>query len=121
MELPPRVPHKAESCIKQNTSKPRKHTARFKGTDELREVAEEASKDPDGDIANTGPGAGSIRSGFGGLGLEGMVGSDDSAGEGTPAPVVGNTGSISGDKLGGEDKGASGNNAGAADMVTELT
>lgn len=107
--------------MKQNPRKPRKHTARFRGPGELREVAAESGKAPDGDIANTGPAAGSIRSGFGGLGLEGIVGSDDSAGEGTPAPVVGDTGSMSGDKLGGEDKGASGKNAGAADIVENCT
>ena len=46
-----------------------------------------------------------------------MVGRDDSVGEGAPTPGVGNKGWISGDKAGGEDKGASGKNAGAADIV----
>lgn len=51
MELPPTVPHKAESCMKQNPRKPRKHTARFRGPGELREVAAESGKAPDGDLS----------------------------------------------------------------------
>ncbi|KAJ6338437.1 hypothetical protein OIU76_007997 [Salix suchowensis] len=35
-----------------------------------------------------------------GLHLKGMVGSDDSVGEGAPTPGVGNNGSISGEKVG---------------------
>ncbi|KAJ6729502.1 PROTEIN NETWORKED 3A-RELATED [Salix viminalis] len=61
---------------------------------------EEAGKDPGGGIDDpAGPGAGTS-SRFGGLGFEGMVGSDDSVGEGSPTPGVGNNGSISGDKVG---------------------
>ncbi|EEF41650.1 conserved hypothetical protein [Ricinus communis] len=126
-QLPPTVPHQAESCSKQNTIRPRKCKAKHRIADEVKEVADEAGKDPDGEIPNTGPGAsGLIISGFGGLGLEGMVGSEDSAGEGTAAPVVGKTGSISGDKLevgGGEveEKGGSGKRAGAADIVEYCT
>ncbi|KAG6748513.1 hypothetical protein POTOM_048439 [Populus tomentosa] len=96
--------------------KPRKK-AKFKGPDEVVETEEEAGKDPEGEIENlAGPGA-TMSLGFGGLGLEGMVGRDDSVGEGAPAPGVGSKGSTSGDKVGGEDKGATGKNAGAADIV----
>ncbi|KAJ6686544.1 PROTEIN NETWORKED 3A-RELATED [Salix purpurea] len=59
------------------------------------DTEEEAGKDPGGGIDDpAGPGAGTS-SRFGG-----MVGSDDSVGEGAPTPGVGNNGSISGDKVG---------------------
>lgn len=121
IELSPRGPHMIpEGCTKQNTSKPRK-TAKFKGPDEVRDTEEQAGKEPDGEIDDpAGPGA-STSSGFGGLGFEGMVGIDDSVGEGAPTPGVGNNGSISGDKVGGENEGASFKNAGAADIVENCT
>jgi len=50
-----------------------------------------------------------------------MVGIDDSVGEGAPTPGVGNNGSITGDKVGGENEGASCKNAGAADIVENCT
>ncbi|KAK9281848.1 hypothetical protein L1049_004754 [Liquidambar formosana] len=67
-------------------------------------------------MANSGPGA-SISSGFGGLGLEGMVGTEDSVGESGLPPGVGNSGVMSGDKAGGEYRGGYGNNAGDAEIV----
>ncbi|KAL3572448.1 hypothetical protein D5086_026352 [Populus alba] len=92
-------------------------SSKSQSPDEVVETEEEAGKDPDGEIENlAGPGA-TMSLGFGGLGLEGMVGRDDSVGEGAPAPGVGSKGSISGDEVGGEDKGATGKNAGAADIV----
>ncbi|KAK1426712.1 hypothetical protein QVD17_15391 [Tagetes erecta] len=64
-----------------------------------------------------------MSSGLGGLGLEGMMGSDDSVGASSPPLGVGNKGVISGDKAGeGEDNGDDdddivGSNAGAAEIV----
>ena len=89
-----------EGCTMQNTSKPRT-TAKSKVPGEVRDTEEEAGKEPGGGIDDpAGPGAGTS-SRFGGLGFEGMVGSDDSVGEGAPTPGVGNNnGSISGDKVG---------------------
>ncbi|KAJ0052821.1 hypothetical protein Pint_01064 [Pistacia integerrima] len=108
------VPHIQVSCIKQNSRKPRK-IANFNGA---AETEEETGKDPNGDKANSGPGA-IITSGFGGLGLEGIVGRDDSVGEGAIPLGVGNKGVMSGDKVGVEAMGigALGKNAGAADIV----
>ncbi|KAJ6334543.1 hypothetical protein OIU78_011424 [Salix suchowensis] len=73
----------------------------FNATSKSQEDTEkEAGKDPGGGIDDpAGPGAGTS-SRFGGLAFEGMVGSDDSVGEGAPTPGVGNNGSISGDKVG---------------------
>ncbi|XP_022041008.1 uncharacterized protein LOC110943573 [Helianthus annuus] len=67
-----------------------------------------------------------MSSGLGGLGLEGMVGSEDSVGESSPPLGEGNKGVMSGDKAGeGEDKGGDededegddGSNAGAAEIA----
>lgn len=60
-----------------------------------------------------------MSSGLGGLGLEGMVGSEDSVGERSPLPGEGNRGVMSGDKAGGgeESGGSVGSNAGAAEIV----
>lgn len=77
---------------------------------------EESGNDPNGESANTGPGA-PIASGFGGLGLEGIVGNEESLGESTEPPGEGNRGVMSGDNAGGEANGESGNNAGAAEIV----
>ncbi|KAL4384285.1 hypothetical protein GQ457_15G022220 [Hibiscus cannabinus] len=60
-------------------------------------------------------------SGFGGLGLDGIVGTDESVGEGATPLGVGNKGSTSGGKLGEEASGALGKNAGAADIVEYRT
>ncbi|KAI3829606.1 hypothetical protein L1987_03732 [Smallanthus sonchifolius] len=63
-----------------------------------------------------------MSSGLGGLGLEGMVGRDDSLGESSPPLGEGNRGVMSGDKAGeGEDSGGDGDdddgsNAGAAEI-----
>lgn len=62
-----------------------------------------------------GPGA-TIASGFGGLRLEGIVGSEESLGASSEPPGEGNRGVISGDS-GGEDIGGFGSNAGAAEIV----
>ncbi|MBA0785816.1 hypothetical protein Gotri_026577 [Gossypium trilobum] len=83
---------------------------------EAKETAVDAGKDPDGEGAKPGPGA-NILSGLGGLGLEGIVGNDDSVGEGAIPLGVGSKGSISGGKLGEEDRGEVGKNAGAADIL----
>ncbi|KAK3004152.1 hypothetical protein RJ639_019048 [Escallonia herrerae] len=78
--------------------------------------AEENGRDPDGAMTILGPGA-NMSSGFGGLGLEGMMGSEDSDGE-SPEPLgEGKRGVMSGERVGtGEDKGAFGKIAGAAEI-----
>ena len=58
--------------------------------------AEEAGIDPDGANAESGPSK-SNSSGFGGLGLEGMVGMDDPVEVGTLPPGEGKSGAMSGD------------------------
>jgi hypothetical protein len=80
------------------------------------ETEEDSGKDPDGEMANSsGPGA-ATTSGFGGLWLEGIVGSDDSDG-GSASPLGdGNSGLMSGDRAG-EYTGAPGKTAGAAEIV----
>lgn len=55
-------------------------------------------------------------SGLGGLGLEGIVGSEDSDGEKASFPGVGNSGSISGESVG-DKRGEPGKVVGAAEMV----
>lgn len=45
------------------------------------------------------------------------MGKEDSLGESSEPPGEGNRGVMSGDKAGGEAEGASGNNAGAAEIV----
>lgn len=79
-----------------------------------------AGEEPDGESAKPGPGA-KMLSGFGGLGFEGMVGSDESVGEGAIPRGVGNKGSIYGAAPGGWAGGALGKNAGAADIVEYFT
>lgn len=107
----------------QTTSKIRKATS-FRGWGDATETEDEAGKDPDGGNAKSGPGA-AITSGFGGLGLDGIVGSDDWVGERGTRRGEGNNGVISGDRVGEDDdrglSGAPGNNAGAADMVENFS
>ncbi|KAF5937301.1 hypothetical protein HYC85_024807 [Camellia sinensis] len=66
---------------------------------------EGGGEDPNGEMAMLGPGASvtAVSSGFGGLRFEGMVGSEDSDGEGTPGEE-GKRGVMSGDKVGGEEE-----------------
>lgn len=70
------------------------HPCKFRAT------AEESACSLSGGNANPGPGA-AIASGFGGLGLEGMVGIEDSLGESSEPPGEGKSGAISGDRAGG--------------------
>jgi len=56
----------------------------------------EAGNAPRGEKAESGPGA-TTSSGLGGLGVEGMVGTDDTVGEGSTPPGEGNSGAMSGD------------------------
>lgn len=58
---------------------------------------EEAGKDPNGKNAESGPGARNLSSGFGGLGLEGMVGMEEVVGEGNTPPGEGKRGEMSGE------------------------
>lgn len=62
---------------------------------------------------------GCISSGFGGLGLDGMIGSELMGGVPARPPGVGNTGIVSGANAGAEDEnsGVEGRSAGAAEMV----
>lgn len=61
-----------------------------------------------------------MASGFGGLGLAGIVGMEESEGEKAALPGEGKSGSISGERVG-EARGAAGNTVGAADMVEKRT
>ncbi|PWA74758.1 hypothetical protein CTI12_AA243050 [Artemisia annua] len=88
----------------------------------FQETEDESGSEPDGERAIVlGPKV-DMSSGLGGLGLEGIVGSEDSLGE-SPLPLgEGNKGVMSGDKAGeGEESGGDeeivGSNAGAADIV----
>ena len=104
-----------EMCIYQSAKKAGRR-AELRKPETLSWFAEETGRDPSGENARKGTGA-SIASGFGGLGLEGIVGKEDSLGESSEPPGEGKRGVMSGDKAGGEAKGASGNNAGAAESV----
>lgn len=66
----------------------------------FRANAEESGRSSSGGSATPGPGA-AITSGFGGLGLEGIVGIEDSLGESSEPLGEGKSGAISGDKAGG--------------------
>lgn len=105
-----------ESCINKNATKPRNIT-RCEETDKPRATEEGGGGNPDGESAMLGPRA-ATWNGSGGLRLEGMVGSGDSAGGGPAPPGEGKSGVISGDKVG-EEKGREGFGrcAGAAEMV----
>ncbi|XP_041022550.1 uncharacterized protein LOC121263623 [Juglans microcarpa x Juglans regia] len=93
-------------------------TTMFRDQDGDIETDEDSGKDSDGGKAASCAGA-TVESGFGGLRLAGMVGSDDSDGGSATPPGEGNKGLMSGERAG-EDTGALGNNAGAAEMVETL-
>ncbi|MED6132149.1 hypothetical protein PIB30_016571 [Stylosanthes scabra] len=83
------------------------------------EVGAKAGIDSSGGKAITDPPGLAMESGFGGLGLEGIVGNEDSEGVKAALPGVGNKGSISGESVGdtiGEDS-TLGNTVGAAEIV----
>lgn len=94
--------------------------------DGLKATAEDSGNDPVGETAVSGSEEETESSGFGGLGLEGMIGREDSMGEGVafePAGV-GNRGVMSGESAGGstragEEEGVWGNGstAGEAEMA----
>ncbi|KAF2287715.1 hypothetical protein GH714_002420 [Hevea brasiliensis] len=67
-------------------------------------AAEEAGNDTSGENAESGPGAVNS-SGLGGLWVEGMVGKDDTVGEGNTPPGEGRRGAISGDNSWKGDRG----------------
>ncbi|GMN38132.1 hypothetical protein TIFTF001_007369 [Ficus carica] len=74
-------------------------------------------REPEGGKAIPGPGA-TTASGLGGLGMEGMVGREDSAGERGSFLGEGNRGVMSGERAGdSEESGGPGKTAGAAEMV----
>lgn len=77
--------------------------------------AGDIDSDSDGGKVEPGPWWVEI-SGFGGLGLEGIVGNEESDGEKAARPGEGNNGSISGDSVG-EKIGASGNIVGEAEIA----
>lgn len=94
------------------------NTTKFRGPDGAIETVEDSGKVPDGGKAESGPGA-TVTSGFGGLWLEGIVGTDDSDGGTALPPGEGNSGEMSGDRAG-EYTGAPGKTAGAAEIVETL-
>ena len=110
-------PHIPGSCIMQEASNPN-NTTKFRGPDGAIETVEDSGKVPDGGKAESGPGA-TVTSGFGGLWLEGIVGTDDSDGGTASPPGEGNSGEMSGDRAG-EYTGAPGKTAGAAEIVETL-
>ncbi|KAK4266481.1 hypothetical protein QN277_027393 [Acacia crassicarpa] len=74
---------------------------------------EEACNNPNGENAESGPGA-NVSSGFGGLGLEGMVVVSEPVGMGDTPPLEGKSGAISGGSSWSEhtkDRGGSANAA----------
>ncbi|MED6220311.1 hypothetical protein PIB30_043669 [Stylosanthes scabra] len=85
------------------------------------EVGAKAGIDSEGGKAMTDPPGLAMESGFGGLGLEGIVGNEDSEGVKAALPGVGNKGSISGesvgDTIGEEEDSTLGNTVGAAEIV----
>ncbi|OIV91299.1 hypothetical protein TanjilG_01830 [Lupinus angustifolius] len=87
----------------------------YSGSDAPLENGAGAGVDTDGGKADTDPGLPKT-SMLGGLGLEGIVGNEDSDGEKTSPPGVGKRGSISGESVG-EARGAFDNTVGAAEMV----
>ncbi|XAR58484.1 hypothetical protein NMG60_11013890 [Bertholletia excelsa] len=90
---------------------------------ELKREAEEdaggkapGGEDPGGELANIGSGA-TISSGFGGLGLAGIVGGKEDS-EGAATAGVGKSGVTSGGKAGdGDEEGGYGRSAGPAEIV----
>lgn len=90
---------------------------KFKGhPDEGVETEDDGGIDPDGGKAVSCPACpGDIASGFA-VRVEGMVGSDDSEGGSVTPPGEGNRGVMSGDRAG-ENRGALGKTAGAAEIV----
>lgn len=108
----------------KNTPKETATTIEVAPNLEVQETEEEIGSEPDGEMAMVlGPND-EMSSGFGGLGLEGMVGKDDSLGESSPPLGEGNKGVMSGDKAGegdendDDDEGdGDGSNVGAAEIV----
>ncbi|KAL5150906.1 hypothetical protein HKD37_13G037431 [Glycine soja] len=80
----------------------------------------EESGDPNGEKAERGPGA-IMSSGFGGLGLEGIVGmSEPAAGVGNTPPGEGNSGAMSGDNSWkGESEDRCGDGGGSVNVAGE--
>ncbi|KAL8234286.1 hypothetical protein R6Q59_020386 [Mikania micrantha] len=107
------------------------HPTRVAPNLEFQETEVETGSEPDGETAKVLGPKDDMSSGLGGLGLDGMVGSDDSVGESSPPPGEGNRGVMSGDRAGeGEDNGDDdddddgddddddgGSDAGAAEIV----
>lgn len=79
-------------------------TIELKNTATFRPCEEDSGRTSDGENAVPGPGASSIASGFGGLGLEGIKGTDDSEGESSEPLGEGKRGLISGDNVGDKDE-----------------
>lgn len=99
------IPHIPQSCISLEApeSHINKNGRKHIDPDTSSDTEEETGKDPEGGKEMWGPGA-NISSGFGGLGLEGIKGCDESVGERpSPPPGEGNRGlSISGERAGAE-------------------
>ncbi|XP_047157824.1 uncharacterized protein LOC124828543 [Vigna umbellata] len=117
MEVMP--PPYVDAMKDQYTAKPAKIVVARLLTRILLGALEEACIDPNGEKAERGPGA--IKSsGFGGLGLEGIVGMSEPVGVGNTPPGEGNSGAMSGDnslKGDSEDGGGSDSAAGEDESV----
>lgn len=82
----------------------------------MRGPNEVAEREPEGEIAESGPSE-TTSSGFGGLGVEGMVGIEDPVGTGCTPPGVGKRGEMSGDNGWKGGRAGFGKTAGDAEMV----
>lgn len=82
----------------------------------MREPSEVAGREAEGEIAKSGPSA-TTSSGFGGLGLEGMVGMEDPVGTGSTPPGEGKRGEMSGDNGGRGDRAGFSKTAGDVEIV----
>ena len=111
--------HSLIQCKHQHTAKPAKKAVAMLAT-RLVVGALEESGDPNGEKAERGPGA-IMSSGFGGLGLEGIVGmSEPAAGVGNTPPGEGNSGAMSGDNSWkGESEDRCGDGGGSVNVAGE--
>lgn len=109
------MPHTPGSNTKHNATDKQRTTP----ANEFATLGEAATgKAWDGGNAPLGPGA-SISSGFGGLGLDGIIGSMDASGAAASLPGDGSSGVMSGDSAGEGERGEDGRSDGAAEMVVE--
>ena len=106
---------RSTSYSNQNDSRAR-NTTKFRDPTALREPREAAGREPKGENAESGPRE-TTSSGFGGLGLEGMVGMEDPVVTGSTPPGEGKRGEMSGDNGGRGGRAGFSKNAGDVKIV----